>query len=119
MFEGNIEDIEFGKGSLKEYTDNMGSFLDTNDNEISEHIVTYIEDWMHIQQEYKELKKKETLLKEQASKNGVPVTRVMAVIDKMKKKINQKPSDKEEEEEIYNLLLERNMANNIKATVKN
>jgi chorismate mutase len=113
------EDIEFKKDTLNEYTDNMHAFLDTNDNEISEHIVEYIENWMAIQQEFKDLKKKEASMKEQASKNGVPVSRVMAVIDKMKKKINQNPSDKEEEEEIYNLLLERSMANNIKAMVKN
>ena len=39
-------------------------------------------------------------------------------MDKMKKKIIQKPSEKQEEEEIYNLFLEKGLATVIKDVIK-
>lgn len=114
----NIEDIEFKPDTLKDYTDNLSTFLDSNENEISEQIVIFVRKWIDIQDEKKALAKKESDLKAHYTKCGVPVSRVTAVIDKMKRRITQKPNEKQEEEEIYNLFLEQDLAKDIKDVFK-
>ena len=93
------EDITFDKLSLKDYTDNLNAFLESSENEISDKIIEFVEKWIELQEHKKILSKKESDLKALYTKYGVPVARVSAVMDKMKKKIVQKPSEKQEEEE--------------------
>lgn len=118
MISNEHEDIKFDKSSLKDYTDNLTAFLESSENEISDKIIEFVEKWIELQEHKKILSKKESDLKSLYTKYGVPVSRVSAVIDKMKKKITQKPSEKQEEEEIYNLLLEKNLASVIKDVIK-
>lgn len=112
------EDITFDKLSLKDYTDNLNVFLESSENEISDKIIEFVEKWIELQEHKKILSKKESDLKALYTKYGVPVARVSAVMDKMKKKIVQKPSEKQEEEEIYNLFLEKGLATVIKDVIK-
>ena len=112
------EDITFDKLSLKDYTDNLTAFLESSENEISDKIIEFVEKWIELQEHKKILSKKESDLKALYTKYGVPVARVSAVMDKMKKKIVQKPSEKQEEEEIYNLFLEKGLATVIKDVIK-
>ena len=112
------EDITFDKFSLKDYTDNLTGFLESSENEISDKIIEFVEKWIELQEHKKILSKKESDLKALYTKYGVPVARVSAVMDKMKKKIVQKPSEKQEEEEIYNLFLEKGLATVIKDVIK-
>lgn len=112
------EDITFDKLSLKDYTDNLNAFLESSENEISDKIIEFVEKWIELQEHKKILSKKESDLKALYTKYGVPVARVSAVMDKMKKKIVQKPSEKQEEEEIYNLFLEKGLATVIKDVIK-
>ena len=112
------EDITFDKLSLKDYTDNLTAFLESSENEISDKIIEFVEKWIELQEHKKMLSKKESDLKALYTKYGVPVARVSAVMDKMKKKIVQKPSEKQEEEEIYNLFLEKGLATVIKDVIK-
>jgi uncharacterized protein (UPF0335 family) len=85
----------------------------------SDQIVEFVEKWVAIQDEKKVLAKKEADMKAHYTRSGVPVTRVLAVVDKMKKKMVQKANEKKEEEEIYNLLLENNLTSSIKDALKN
>ena len=112
------EDIKFEPNTLNDYTDNLQSFLESSEGEFDDKIVEFIEKWIELQEHKKALAKKESDLKTLYNKYGVPVSRVSAVIDKMKKRITQKPTEKQEEEEIYNLLLEKGLATAIKDVIK-
>lgn len=107
-----IEDLENYTDSLREYIDE-----ESTDLEVQKAILDYVTELFELQLKLKAINDEIALVKSNATKNGVPVPRVNAVIDNIKKKLKQAPEAYEEEASIFKLFVAKNIPETIKATI--